>query len=117
VWGRGEREHQWVVEACLDMLDEARANFRALKLRMDEDVHQIGVVNAITDCPSEPNETRTVEGERLCDTSRKRELNVTRNARLPSDELKESRCFVPRDVGCIVVNEHGASVTGEPSLL
>ena len=41
---RGEREHQWVSEVCLNVLDEAGTNARALKLWMNEDVDQIGVV-------------------------------------------------------------------------
>jgi hypothetical protein len=114
---RGEREHQWVSEVCLDVLDEARANARALKLWMNEDVDQVGVVNAIANGLGKANEAGTVEGERLSNTSRKRELNIIRDARLPSDELKESRCVVPRDLRCIVVDEHGVSVTGAQSLV
>ena len=97
VWGRGERDHQRVGEACLDVLDEARADARALKLWMDEDVHQIGVVDAIANGPSKANEAGTLESKRLSNTTGKRELDVPWEARLPSDDLKESRCFVPRD--------------------
>lgn len=78
---------------------------------------RIGVVDAIANGPSKANESGTVESERLGYTSRKRELDVPWEAWLPSDELKESRCVVPRDLRCIVVNEHGASVTGARSLV
>ena len=116
-WSRSEREHQRVREACLDTLDEARANPGALELRMDEDIHEAGIINAITHRSGKADEARTVESERVRNTPRKRELHVLWEARLPSDELEKGRCLFPRDQGCVGVNEHGVSVAKERRLV
>src|SRR5690606_9321426 len=102
IWRSGKREHQWVGQTLLDVFDEPRADPRALTLGMHEDIDKIGVVDPVTDSPSDADETRTVERERLRDTARERQAQVIGQAWLPSDEGEESSSFVPRNPRRIV---------------
>jgi hypothetical protein len=98
VWSSGEREHQWVGQTLLDVLDEPRADPSALKLGMHEDIDEIGVVDPVADSPGEADEKGVLESERLRNTVRKGKLYVIGQAWLPPNEGKESSSLVPRNL-------------------